>query len=506
MQSLIDLEIPPEHLSSIPSRVWSPYQVAFFDAVRQQSNGLILNAVAGSGKTTTLIQAMDYCPGRSLFLAFNKSIALDIASKARGHTVKTLNALGHWQWMQNSPSSKLNAKKVLEIIKTLMGEGEEFKTFGYTCAKIVGLAKNCCFGLVDSPAGALTGGWPPSVFDVDLDQWVELMESYQVDIPFEDLPRYAEICQQALSLSAKDWETFDFDDQLYMPALAGWEYPSYETVFVDECQDLSPIQHLMLSRLAQRGARLIAVGDRHQAIYGFRGALTNSMDLLKERFSMLELPLSISYRCDQEIIREAQLYCPTILARPGAGAGSVSISETGDPELFSDSLVLCRNNAPLFAAILRHYRAKRPCRVLSNFLESFTGFIRGFKTTYTSDLQTKLDRWFEKERDSAEQRGFRGKVAGLRDKYETVSLFCSEFTKTADILDCVKRLGDCTTGPTLSTIHKAKGLESERVYILRPDLLPSKWATTPEAKQQEANLSYVAITRAKHELTYGAQQ
>lgn len=503
--NLLDAELEAAPRSQ---RIWSPFQDDVFSAVKAPAqHNLLIQAVAGSGKTTTLIEAMNFSLGRSLFLAFNKSIALDIASKAPGKTVKTLNALGHWQWMQNRGGARLDAKKVQGIIKALMGDGEEFKAFGYTLARVVGLAKNCCFGLdieeVDQISQPHSPDLSASAFEVSTSRFIELIEHYQFDIPFEDLPRYAEICAKALKASSEDWDTFDFDDQLYMPALAGWEYPCYDTVFIDECQDLSPIQHLMLVKLAQQGARIIAVGDRHQAIYGFRGAATDSMDLLKKRFHMQELPLSISYRCDHAIIQEAQYYCPTITAREGAGAGAVLSRDGEDPQLFTSELVLCRNNAPLFRTILRHYRAKSPCRVLSNFLESFQGFIRGFKTTYTSDLQTKLDSWFERERDAALRRGFRGKIAGLQDKYDTLSLFCREFTETADIIRCVQRLGECTSGPTLSTIHKAKGLENEKVYILRPDLLPSPFAETPEEKQQENNLSYVAITRAKRELVYG---
>jgi DNA helicase-2/ATP-dependent DNA helicase PcrA len=53
------------------------------------------------------------------------------------------------------------------------------------------------------------------------------------------------------------------------------------------------------------------------------------------------------------------------------------------------------------------------------------------------------------------------------------------------------------------TVHRAKGQETDRVWILRPDLLPMKLPKmTDEQKQQERNLHYVAITRAKHELYY----
>ena len=485
------------------SRHWSSYQQAIFQAVEEGSQNLLVQAVAGSGKSTTLVEAMEHSQGRNLFLAFNKSIAMDIAAKAPEQTVKTLNALGHWQWMQNSPGSKLEARKVSLIIKRLIGEGEDYKEFGYTLTRLVGLAKNLCFGLDQGPGSGFKTSFPPTIFQVDPQLFEDLVEAYHFDLPLEQLPRFCEVCSLALYESSSDWETFDFDDQLYMPALAGWDYPSYSTVFVDECQDLSPIQHLMLDRLALKGARIIAVGDRHQAIYGFRGAATNSMELLKHRFSALELPLSISYRCDNAIISEAQIYCPTILARSDAGPGLVTLQDGEDPALFNSGLVVCRNNAPLFAAILRHYRAKRPCRVLSNFLESFTGFLRGFKTTYSSDLQSKLDLWYHRECESARSKGQRGRLAGLEDKYETASLFCRDFQLTADILLCIKRLGEGSTGPTFSTIHKAKGLESEEVYFLRPDLCPSPRAETAEAKQQERNLAYVAITRAKQKLTYG---
>ena len=52
----------------------------------------------------------------------------------------------------------------------------------------------------------------------------------------------------------------------------------------------------------------------------------------------------------------------------------------------------------------------------------------------------------------------------------------------------------------LSTIHKAKGLENERVFFLLPDIIPSKYATQPWQIEQEMNLKYVATTRAKHTL------
>jgi superfamily I DNA/RNA helicase len=144
--------------------------------------------------------------------------------------------------------------------------------------------------------------------------------------------------------------------------------------------------------------------------------------------------------------------------------------------------------------------------VLSNFLEGFQGFIRSFRCSETIKLMAKLDKWYEREREAAETRGLFAKAAGLEDKYETAKLLCEQYVTTDEVLRVVKALGEGTTGPTFSTIHKAKGLEHDHVYLLRPDLLPAFFARTPEQVQQEDNLAYVAITRAKETFGYGVRE
>jgi hypothetical protein len=230
------------------------------------------------------------------------------------------------------------------------------------------------------------------------------------------------------------------------------------------------------------------------------------MDELKEMFGMRELPLSISYRCAQSVVLAAQDFCPEIQWREGAPQGDVLYRDEDprSPKDYGQYMILCRTNAPLFREILKCVREKEPCRVLSSFLDSFRSFIRGFKSTYTSDLMVKLERWFEKERDDALQKGKKGKLAGVYDRYETVKLLCGEFKLVADMVAMVKALGESTRGPIFATIHKSKGLEHRHVYILRPDLLGGFGELTKEQAQQEDNLHYVGITRAEETLTYGA--
>jgi len=481
-----------DEIDTLKPLAYSNLQQAIFEAVREASNDLLIQAVAGSGKTTTIIEAMRYAEGSSLFMAFNKAIAEDIRRKATAGDVKTLNALGHSLVLGNRPTAELNSRKMLDLVKKVMGDTSEFKEFGYSLSRVCGLAKNCALGISEA---------------VEPSDFTDLIDAYAFDIPFDFVNTASFICREAFELSRLDLKTFDFDDQLWMPISEGWTFPKYANIFIDEAQDLSPIQHLMLDKLKSRGSRLVAVGDRFQAIYGFRGASHDSMDLLKGRFAMKELPLSISYRCAQSVVRSAQAFCPDIQWREGAPEGEVLTNDFDPhtPDQFARYMIVCRNNAPLFKEILAHVRAKQPCQVLSSFLDSFQGFIRGFKTRYTSDLSAKLDHWFERERDAAERSGKRGKLRGLKDKYDTIQLLCRDYKLTEDMISMVKGLSLSKRGPIFATIHKSKGLEHEHIYILRPDLLGGFGDLNEAQKQQEDNLHYVAITRAKETLTYGAK-
>jgi DNA helicase-2/ATP-dependent DNA helicase PcrA len=490
MSSLLDDTFVEPPASGRP-RIWSAFQEAVFEAVLDPDQHILVEAVAGSGKTSTLEEVSKLVEGSGLYLAFNKAIADDARTKMSCE-VKTFNALGHRMWAENKPRAQLDFKKVNKLVAKIMGDTSDHKDHGYQLARIVGLAKNSGFGLEYEPG---------------VQSFIDLIEAYSTDIPFEKLEGFAFICREAFTQSRLDFETFDFDDQLFIPCIEGWEFPAFSNVFPDECQDLNAIQHEMLIRMGLKGARIVAVGDRHQAIYGFRGASHSSMDDLKKLFSMKELPLSISYRCSQSVVREAQQFCPHIQWREGAPEGEI-FEGGSDPQAgeFNRYMILCRTNAPLFQAILEHVQLKLPVQVMSNFLESFQGFIRGFKSTYTSDLRAKLDRWYEREREAARKAGKRGKILALMDKYDTVKLLCSEFTKTEDMLQMVRRLGESRSGPIFATIHKSKGLEHEHIYILRPDQLGGFGDLSPEQQVQEDNLHYVAITRAKETLTYGAKR
>lgn len=505
-------QVTTEAFTSQPrsERPWSDYQQAIFGGVESSEDNILVQAVAGSGKTTTLEEISQRTS--AILLSFNSAIAK--AGKARGLNAKTLHSFGNSAWWRNTRSPSLDFDKLDLHLDRLFGKSAG--KYGFIVKRIVSAIKNSGMGL--------TGSLEANEVRWAMDGW-----EFTSDIPEEDLDLVAQQAQRLWRSSAEDITRLDFDDMLYGPLYHGWNLKQRDTILVDESQDLNSIQHLMLMAMQ---TRVIAVGDRWQAIYAFRGALSDSMDRLKDHFQMIELPLSICYRCPQSVVREAQKLCPHIEWRPGAPKGSLLYQQAEgwkewltahpeadpeelwdgtqaihieDPELFShDVLVLCRNNAPLFSAVMRHVREQKPCRVLSNALEGLSTFIKRFKTDDILALRAKLEQWLGKEIEKYSNAPWR--VQASEDKIATIFVLAEHFTRTDDLLRLLKTLADGKTGPIFSTIHKAKGLEAKEVYFLRPDLCPSPWARTREAQEQERNLRYVAVTRAQERLTFGVSE
>lgn len=464
--------------------IWSPYQEAIF-ATKDDTENILIEAVAGAGKTKTIVHYVSLIGGNALYLAFNKSAAEELREKVIGQTVKTINALGHGILTKRIPGVKLDTWKVSNAVKTKLNTAE-YTEFGPQTARLVSLAKGQAFGIL---------------IPADVQNFMKLATGAELDIPFDYLARAATVANTVFEEVINDFTSFDFDDQLFLPVFHDWTFPTFDVVLIDEAQDLNPIQHLMLSRLADKGARIIAVGDTNQAIYGFRGALHNSMRLLSDTFNMKEFPLSVTYRCDQKIVNLAQEYVPHIRARDNAPPGLVNYTDSVSVgSIADDSLVICRNNAPIFSLAMRFLIERRPVRVLSNFIGQLKGFIKSFKTRDLKILEDRLKEWYKYEYAKAIEAEFHGRAQYIEDKYETVMSLIREAEVFDDVLVALDRFGSSTSGPTLSTIHKAKGLEASTCIILNREKLPSRYAVSEEALQQENNLIYVGITRARNHL------
>ena len=189
-----------------------------------------------------------------------------------------------------------------------------------------------------------------------------------------------------------------------------------------------------------------------------------------------------------------------------APAGSVSTLDEYAPSDFTPAdVILCRNTAPLVALAFGLIRRGVGCRVLGrDFGANLIALVEGTKTYTLPDLTVALDRLREKEVGRALRKGDQPAAAAIDDKFNCLQLFTANATSVEGVVQKLKDLfSDESRGLlTLSTIHKAKGLEWSTVFLLDRGLMPSKFAKSDWERRQESNLMYVAITRAKLHLKY----
>jgi superfamily I DNA/RNA helicase len=282
--------------------------------------------------------------------------------------------------------------------------------------------------------------------------------------------------------------------------------PQYHTVLGDEVQDFNAVQAALIERL--KAERYSLVGDSHQSIYGFRGAMNNSMSHLKEQFHCDELPLSITYRCSKAVVKEAYAVYKDIEAWGESTEGNVRCSSYDKEQYTAQDIILCRMNRPLVALAYALLKEGIACHVKGRGIgEGLVKLIRKQGCPTVKRLMTVLTQAYAVEYESARLKDDDDTMQRIVDKYESALLFCEKASLESDpeevcaIIDAVFTQGK---GITLSTVHKAKGLEAERAFILEHTLHESfrQRARQQWQKEQEKNILYVGITRAKRELVY----
>lgn len=490
------------------TRTWSPYQNTCFDFIANGRGNAIVKAVAGSGKTTTGVEMVKRIPtGSHIFLAFNKSIADEL--KGRGINGRTFHSLTFSPVTRAKGCSNVESNKLRLIITDAVNNDEQnmprspalnfmskrdSQMYGNFIVRLVGLARN-------SGVGCLCQNIP--------EVWQGLVEYHDLELDNEaaTIERGIELAMQLLEWSNRS-ALLDFDDLLYFAVKDNISLPKFDYVFVDEAQDTNAIQRAILRKIMKAGSRLIAVGDPAQAIYGFRGADSNSMDMIAQEFGAVELPLTVTYRCATSIVEYAKQWGTDIEAAPGAAEGVVkNLDQSWKHEDFLGSdLVVCRTTRPLIALAYQFLRARIPARVMGKDIgEGLKALVKKMNAKGIDALVEKLEAFTEREYQKFIARGSEAKAEAVRDKTDSVMCLIEGLPETdrtvPALLATIDDLfNDRRSGVTLATIHKSKGLEADRVWWLNASACPASWAKQPWQKQQERNLCYVAATRAKAEL------
>ena len=480
---------------------------------------LIIQARAGSGKSTTLIEMLRLIPPTqsATFLAFNKSAATEIGEKAarKGLTrdnvdFRTLNSAGFRAVARRFKGGRINVDgdKVVKNLRENLS-GDDFKIFGFIVRDLVSAAKSQ--GLVPAEFKDARR----TVDDTD-DAFFEFSERFQIDAP-GDTPRLwgraFDLARKVLTRGLRDASTIDFDDQLYLPFALRLPFWRVDWLLVDEAQDLNVVQRVLLRDMVTTTGKLVAVGDNLQSIYGWRGSDCDSLGAIAREYGAETMPLSVTYRCPTSVVAIAKRWAPDIEAAPNAPAGMVSklgADKIDGIDWRPDDLVICRNNAPIVRLAFRLIRRKVPCRVAGRDIGTgLRKLIDKLGPVDLIDLVEKIRDYQRKQQAIILKRNPDADAAlmALDDKCETIHVLAEEATSLADLRSALESMfDDVTVGRlTLSSIHRAKGAEAPRVFVLDPHLMPSRMARTADAKQQERNLMYVAVTRAREELVYLTQ-
>lgn len=444
----------------------TPQQSAIISAFKS-GESMAIRSVAGSGKTTTLVECFQHAPSSSLSVAFNKRNAEDLASKMPSHVVsKTMNALGHAAWIGHiGKYPKVEADKLFKLLKSAP-DYSEIRENTSEILQLVRLAKS--FGI--------KSGWNTGKLDKDF--WLDIADEYDIE-DAENLLPYAEwllieSCKQAFQ------GLIDFDDQIYMPITYGSPFKKFSCVAVDEAQDLSSMQHEMVRKSLAPGGQLIVVGDPNQAIYAWRGASSNSFQDLIEKFSLSLRNLTVSFRCPRNIVEEAKKYVPDIEAASDMQGSVTSLTVPIEPQ--PGIAVISRTNAPLIRLAFKSLRKRQAV--------AYTGkdFLTGLKALNKKyPTIASLEKWKASELAKTDK-------AAKRVRIEDKFFAMQALHESGNVVQAIEQLTRTPPGQalTLSTIHKAKGLEWEHVVYLD---YAKEWKGN-----QESNIKYVGVTRAKQSL------
>lgn len=496
----------------------SSFQTAIFERFMTTSDNIAINAVAGSGKTSTIVHMANLVNSIdrpfSLFCAFNKAIQTELQNRLpKGFQCSTFHALG---------------KGILEsglYIKTHRNWVDQWK-YRNICRDLLEDIGEDDLDLIRSLESAVKYA-QLGLVDIDSDEaWNRMISTYEIEEFDYSKPgatettirKFTRLALQKGLAMAKNGECIDFNDMVWIPAfLPEIRRQKFVNVIVDEAQDLNVCQRtLLLSVLDPNGGRMMIVGDPHQAIYGFAGADCESFPTMVKLLGATEMPLSVSYRCAKSHIELAQSLVPQISASSFAIEGEIKhIRYDAVKDLVSShrgDMVISRTTAPIVTLAFELLAAGVPAKIkgrdiMDQICNLAKNCMKGSNDPWEL-LGTNLDAWVAKEVERLSKKKYTEmQIAALQDRAEALDIIWQRSLGASvrgidGFKSYVKSVFDenvhgCVT---LSTVHKAKGLEAEHVFIMNPEGMPHPMAKSKEAREQELNLKYVAFTRAKDTL------
>lgn len=534
----------------------SHYQQAIFDHLASSSKPLIIEATAGSGKTSTIIEACRRIATRSaLVVAFNKTVAETLTSRLpKNAKARTLHSFGLAAWKRLRPDVQVNARKLDVLAEADLKANRLSKHLVGKTIKLARLART--HGLVphvpaqhadtlkhpyaeneQEPLAAAFGTLPlDSLLPDTIDAWTELGKRFDVfgsTSPATLIPHARRLLHSAIFYA----HVIDYDDMIFLPTLTQatrWTVDA-DVLMVDELQDLDNLQRRLIAKLAKQ-AQFVGVGDSRQAIYSFRGAGSHNgqtaIELLSDELGAEKLPLSICYRCPTSHLDLARQIEPRIEARPEAPIGTLlrydddgalvcdlphlhgldcfCSSNDGDAPITDPvhfrpgDVVISRPKAPLVKLAYWMLRHEVSCMILgrdiAQELHSYlVSHMRYGESVSPAVLAERVKASTAKLIAKLEDDDEIAELADRRDVLVSVLLRYGSVDRAIESLNSLFGTERRMDAVCLSTIHKFKGGEADRVWWLdyHKPCLESPMLRHPWQRREAENLRFVAATRSR---------
>lgn len=491
----------------------SKYQIDIFEFIRSKQGNLVIEASAGSGKTTVLVNILKLLDKnlKKLFCAFNTDIVKELKKKTKGIEnvdVRTMHSLGNLMILRNL------GVDYIPIVETKYRE-YLFSNISQYSSFASGLRNKGYMKYINNVSKLID--FARYNLAEDEEEILALADRHEISIMYDE----PKVVLEIMEWGKNNLESIDYTDMVWLPNVLNMQPYGlqFDFILLDESQDFSIAQRELILKCQRMGTRYVFVGDENQAIYSFASASPESFRKLKELPNTTSLPLSISYRCPKKVVKLAQTLVEGIEYKEDAIDGEI-VYDAKLEDVKDGDMILCRNNAPLMKVYNDLIRMGKQCFIRGKDIgQNLKKIIRESKhTELNMDLNADglfiylYDQLFNQVSEIMKRTNLdkltvmnMSIVQNKLDIINALYVLSENLTTTQDLINRIdviftdKRKNE---GIALSTIHKAKGLEADNVYIACRSLMPSKSATQDWEVLQEKNLIYVAYTRAKNRLGF----
>ena len=495
----------------------SDVQVDLCDFIAHKVGNATVESRAGSGKSKTIELMAHFVPKdkKILIVCFNKHIAEHLTNALLKENVKadvmTYHSLGnkilkakkHLNVKDNFKEDKYRSY-INENIDKLNPDYQSFNVASKTIYKknLIKLIDYARYNLMQSSK-----------------EIGKVARKYSVNL----IDNECEAVKDILKWGSSNLETYDYQDMIWLPFELGINanipYLQYDFIFIDEAQDSSLAQQNLIKICTKRNTRFIALGDGFQCINSWVGSDEEAFLKFNKKDNVKKFTLNTSYRCAKKIGELAKTIVPDFNTPDWVEEGEVNYGVSLD-KIKPGDMVLCRLTAPLVDLHLRLISEKQPSKIkgieLGNELKSI---VNSCVSTKVNDLRMEMekgliDRWVKLSEDnemSLKDAASENEIMIAYDTLLTLNIISKGLTTKDELLARIDELlinnteKDDVEEPNtihLTTVHRAKGLENDNVFILCPSLMPSRLAHRDWEIKAEQNLIYVAYTRAKKTLNF----